>query len=576
MGEAVYGPNVSRAAQALRRADILWLALAVLLLVGSGIGLRDPWPADEPRFAAIARDMVASGDWLVPRVGGDLYQDKPPLYFWLLAAAYALTGSIRWSFLLPSLLSACGILWLTYDLARRMAGRAAALAGTATLTLTVQFVLTMRSAQIDAALCLLTTLSLYGLLRHLLFGPAWGWYALAGLAAGLGVITKGVGFLPLLVLAPYAWLRRRGFEPLAQIVGGPRWLLAGAGFLLGVGVWLVPMLVAAATRGDPALAAYRDEILFQQTVERYAFAWHHVRPWYYFLLEVVPPLWLPLSPLLVWLAPRWREAFQQRDARVWLPLAWVLVVLLFFSLSTGKRGIYILPALPALVLAAAPSLPELYRRRGVRLLGLALAALLVVVVAMLIAAQGRGVPAVLRTMEQAGLDSIAPLAAFALFGLVTCVLAWRTQPLLAWPALLTALTLVWSYVITPQIDAHRSGRAFIQRVLEELPRDTQLGLVAYKEQFLLYLDRPIVNFGHSRWREGPAEAYDAARWLNAAPSRVLLIPQTRLAPCFEDAPRVRAGTTAGDRWFLVRPPAARACVERGNPTRAITYDPAPR
>ena len=85
-------------AVAVRAALLRDLALLVglgLLLIATGIGLRDPWPADEPRFALIARDMVASGDWLFPRAGGDLYQDKPPLYFWLLACAYALIGSVR-------------------------------------------------------------------------------------------------------------------------------------------------------------------------------------------------------------------------------------------------------------------------------------------------------------------------------------------------------------------------------------------------------------------------------------------------------------------------------------------------
>ena len=69
------------------RADshFLWLAGAVALLVATGVGLRDPWPADEPRFALVARDMVASHQWLVPYVGGDVYADKPPLFFWLIA-----------------------------------------------------------------------------------------------------------------------------------------------------------------------------------------------------------------------------------------------------------------------------------------------------------------------------------------------------------------------------------------------------------------------------------------------------------------------------------------------------------
>src|SRR3954469_18284267 len=85
--------------QAIAR-DLLWLIGLALLLMGIGLGMRDPWPADEPRFALVAQDMLRSGDWLIPRVGGDLYADKPPVFFWLLAASMALTGSVRLGFLL--------------------------------------------------------------------------------------------------------------------------------------------------------------------------------------------------------------------------------------------------------------------------------------------------------------------------------------------------------------------------------------------------------------------------------------------------------------------------------------------
>jgi 4-amino-4-deoxy-L-arabinose transferase-like glycosyltransferase len=555
------------------RTDVLWIALAVVVLIGTGLGTRMPWPADEPRFALIARDMVQSGDWLFPRVGGDLYPDKPPVFFWLLSVGYWLTGSIRASFLAPSFIAACTVVGLVADLGRRIAGRRAGLAAALTLACTLQFVLTMRGAQIDPTLCALTTLSLYALLRHLLFGPAWGWYFIGGVAAGVGVVTKGVGFLPLLVLLPYGVMRARSFNGVPRFAGGARWGLVGVGFLLGAAVWLVPMLIGVATRHDPALVTYRNEILFRQTVHRYAAAWHHVEPWYYFLVEVIPPLWLPFSLLLCWLVPAWKRAWHERDAKVWLPLAWVLLTLLFFSLSTGKRGVYLFPALPGAVIAAAPYLPGLFARRGVQRAGLALAAVLVVgaLVVVVLDVMGKGRARTL--LADAGIQSLAPIVSFALAGLVLWAIAAWKRPTLAWPAVLGALAVVWSYALAPRMDGERSARSFMEQAQALVPRGTDFALMAYKEQFLLYLDRPAVNFGHARWREGPLESYDASAWLAAGPGRVLLIPERALAPCFTHTMHELAGVSSGDRWLLVRGQPDEQCVKRGNAARALRYIP---
>lgn len=563
------------AGEAIRAGDLLWLALALLFIaLAAGFGLREPWPADEPRFAVVARDMVASGDWLFPRVGGDLYQDKPPLFFWLIALAYSITGSLRLSFLLPSMVAAGASLFLVFDLVRRLHGREAGLAGALALACTLQFLLVERAAQIDGTLMGIVSLSVYGFLRHLLLGPAWRWYALGAFAAGLGVITKGVGFLPLLLLVPYALVRRAQWSGLPAIAGGGgRWWIALGAALLGIFLWFVPMLVAVQASGSPELAAYRDEILFQQTVKRYASAWHHVHPWWFFLVEVIPPLWLPFSALLFWLVPRWRAAWRERDARTWVPLGWVLLVVLFFSLSTGKRDIYVAPALPALAIAAAPYLPALYARAGVRRLSVALGLVLVAILAAYVAGHLAGAKFVARAVASIGFDPFASVAAM----LAACGLAWLVatlwRPLLAWPATLAAAAVVTAVDVTPRIDALRSSRAFVERMLAQVPAGAELGLMAYKEQFLLYLDRPVVNFGHSRWREGPAEGYDAARWLAAAPGRVLLVPDDNVAECFGASPRRSVGRSSDSEWFLVTAPVAPACVGRGHPARAIRYVP---
>ena len=93
-----------------QRRERLWFLAVAFVVIAAGIGLRAPWPADEPRFVLVAKQMWESSEWLFPHRGIELYPDKPPLYFWLLGAAYALVRDWTWAFLLPSLCAALGTL----------------------------------------------------------------------------------------------------------------------------------------------------------------------------------------------------------------------------------------------------------------------------------------------------------------------------------------------------------------------------------------------------------------------------------------------------------------------------------
>lgn len=554
------------------RVDLLWLCGLILLLVATGIGLRDPWPADEPRFALIARDMVASHQWLIPQVGGDTYADKPPLFFWLIATGLLLTDSLRLAFLLPSLLAGAGCVVLVYDITRRLWNRETGMAAALALLGTVQFIWQTRQAQIDATLCFFTTLSLYGLLRHGLLGPAWKWYAVGWAAAGFGIITKGVGFLPLLILIPYAFTRSSAWKPRPVINGGWRWALGPVALLAAVSVWLAPMLLAA--NHDPALLQYRNEILFGQTVNRYTGAWHHRAPFWYFLVEVIPVLWLPLTALLPWLAPRWRESFRQRDLRVWLPSMWVVLVVLFFSLSSGKRGVYVLPAVPALVIACAPWLAVVAQRRGAQrtLFGIACvtaAVTLAGAIFMLTNAHERQ-----KLIDSYAIDAVAPLFAIGIAAAVSCIVARPARGFAAYGLSLAAVLLIVSFWVNPVLNDSRSGADIIRKAESISTGVRELGFVAYKEQYLLYLTRPVTNFGHARWREVEQEAADAAAWLAASPERALMVDQRVRDICFAGANAREIGTANRQQWLLVSGSPDPACVAKGRLAAALAYTPA--
>lgn len=555
----------------MRWRDVLLIAGLALLVIGAGIGLRNPWPADEPVFALIARDMVATGHWLVPMVGGDYFQDKPPLLFWLQAIAYQLTGSEKVGFLLPSLLAGVGTVLLVYDLARRLWSREAGLHAALLLLVCVQFVLQARRAQQDALLMFFTFLSFYCLARQLLLGGGWRWALAAGVAAGLGTLTKVVGFLSFIVLVPWLFALWRKWPGVSWQKPWPMWSIAGAGWVMVTAAWLFP--VWWLSRHDAGLRQYFHELVFVQTFGRYVDPWHHYRPaWYY--LRAMAILWIPLVLLLPWLAARWRDDLRSQDARVLLPLGFVLLYVLFFTLSSGKRDVYILSALPMLALVSGHALPALLRQRSAQcvLAGMTGLVALASVAAYLWLAvfapeSGR------KLLAESGLTGFSPLVECGVAALLALAVFRLARAHLALLCTVVVLWLVVGFQVMPQMDGKRSAGDFIARLEALAAPDHELGLLAYREHFLWQLQRPSVNFGHRRFREGEAEPHDAAAWLAAAPDRQLLVQEGMLRPCFERNPRVLVGDSSAGNWYLVTGVPAADCAARGNAHYNFTYRP---
>lgn len=554
------------------RLTLGWLFVTALVLLGAGLGLRDPWPPDEPRFPLIASEMLATGDWLFPRRGGELYADKPPVFMWIQGATLAATGSLRVATLLPSLLAALGTLALVVDLGRRLWGPGGGLLSGVTLLATIQFVLQGRVGQIDAVLCFFTTLGLYGLLRHLLMGPAWSWYGVAFAAMGVGIATKGVGFLPMLVLPVWWWARRQGWSGVAPMGGGWRWLLGPLALVLALGSWMVPMVIASLGQAD--LSAYRNEILFSQTAERYARSWGHLKPWWYYVSEVIPFLWLPTILALPWLVRPWARVLRTRDARLLVLLGWIVAVVIFFSLSPGKRGVYLLPATPALAWACAPWVAALCRQRGLNRAAYAVLALLGAVLAVATVMLAQGHEALHQRLAPALIGSLLPAAGAAAAVALAALLAGPRNGL---PALLVCLAASWvslGFWVGPLLDAERSGRALVERLDVALPADTDLALVSWKEQFLLHWKRPAWHFG---FRTDPTlQLETAAWWLRQSPRRSVLLPHSDVAAlCFDLDRTTSLGLAHRSHWALADAGSLRAGC--GQQRQAPIYaSPGPR
>jgi 4-amino-4-deoxy-L-arabinose transferase-like glycosyltransferase len=537
-----------------------WLLMLIaLVVIGAGIGMRDPWPSDEPRFTLAAKQMVEGGDWLFPHRGSELYADKPPVLMWTEAASFELVRNWRLAFLLPSLLAALGTLALVYDLGRRLWNRQVGLYAAAGLLLAFQFVFQVKRAQIDPLVMFLITAGNWGLLKHMLCGPDWRAYWLGCFCAGLGVITKGVGFLPLLLLLPYAYAVRGGWEKAVPMGKGQalRWWLGLPAVLAAIALWLVPMLLAARAHADnPAYAAYVQDILFHQTADRYARSWGHIHsPLYY--LPIVLFSWLPLSLTYPGTLPRWWRALRTRDARVLLTLGWSVLVLVFFSIPAGKRDVYILPVLPMVALASAPFMDELLRTRWLRTAGLAFmglfGTLLLVAGAYALVAHP---PAAAQWAAQRGFDG----GARALFGWLAAIGAVQLALVAtlrlrgaAWAVGggMVALWLGWSFGIAPQLNDSSSASGLMARVRARLAPGDQIGLVAWKEQNLLMLDRPAVDFGFSRpWTRQYA---DAVAWQAEDPAhRWLFVQEPAMGACVRRDRAIDLGHANRREWWLFR------------------------
>ncbi|KQN49588.1 dolichyl-phosphate-mannose-protein mannosyltransferase [Pseudomonas sp. Leaf48] len=470
--------------------ECLGLMLLALVLIGAGLGWRQAQNVEEERYLGVALEMLQHGSWLIPHRAAEIYGDKPPIFMWAVAFCVWLTGKASIALYIPGLFSAVMVTAMVYDLGRRLwnqrTGRIAVLLYLATY----QTYSILQSGQIDSFLILFTSLGLYGLARHLLSGPAWRWFYVGCAAMGVGVITKGVGFLPVLMLIPYAYAVLRKWPGVVAMPGGARkWLLGLAVMLGAIAVWLLPLGLSIALHGSADEMAYAREILLRQTAGRYAEAWHHREPSWYFFTHVIALYWLPLVLMLPWLVPAWRRQLKKRDGRVLVLLGWVLLVVLFFSFSSGKRELYIYPALPGLALVAAPLIPWMLKRWYRR----------------------------------------------------------RARLRRAFTALFAIWFVLWFArgFFVPLKDGANPDQAIMEQAAT-VTHGADLVLVNWEEGHWLFARQPLVHFGMDN-----SSVEKAAQWLREHPQAYALVPDDVLGQCFNAEAVHALGEDSRAHWSIV-------------------------
>ena len=325
-------------------AVYMLLALSLLLFVPKlGMPLLDP---DEGLYAEIAREMLTSGDWVIPHVNGLPYLEKPPLYFWLSALTFQLFGPSEWATRLWSAISALGTVLLTWRIGRRLHGAPAGLLAGIVVATVVGNALYVRRASTDQLFVFCLTLAMYGFLRDA-ERPDRGHarFLLFYLGAALGVLAKGflgVVFPVLIVGLGLATVRRSGLR--SSVALGWRELNLVRGTAL-FAIIAVPW---------HALVAWRSPMLFNfYVVDNHLLRFLNARR---YVEDDVPSSTLAfLVASFLWAFPWSVFTLARRDPGRsprgrWRPVVviWLVAVVGLFALSRFKHEYYALPAFPAL------------------------------------------------------------------------------------------------------------------------------------------------------------------------------------------------------------------------------------
>lgn len=486
--------------------------LAGFILIG-WLGAYGLWDPDEGRHAAIARELYAATSWrgwIIPSHNFTDYHDKPILYYWLTSLAYLTVGVGELGARLVSALAALGTLAAVYRWAVAVWDGRTARRAFVVLATSLGFVSLGRYGSLDMLLTLWITIGVLAAERGLRDRNG-GWLVGAAVAAGLGMLTKGL-VAPVFVFgvpAVHAWLAGTRRPPARHVVG------AAAVVVLVAGPWYV-----AAEILDPG---YLRDFFLQHHVARFLSdgTSFHPGPWWYY----APALLLLFFPWSVLLPAALVVAGRPHDPALRYCLVWAGLIVVFYSCSGGKLATYVLPALPPLAIVTARAIDALdpIDAPGRRV---ATAGLAVLVLALVGAA-----PLALR-IERAPWDQLVAAGAGYLLlfpaAAIVILVAWRRRGLTAATnavaACAAAGVLVFYAGAAPLVSQVASAR----RIADVIAAHEDAPIVSYgvtPASLLFYVGRPIVRLDRPRALRRLLEEEPFA-WIVTSPRHVEAIART--------------------------------------------------
>ena len=510
----------------------LWIAalLGTMVLWFLPLGSYRLFNPDEGRYSEIPREMVASGDWVTPRLDALRYFEKPPLQYWATAAAYQLFGEHEWSARLwVALTGFLGLVltgWIGTRLYGAQCGALAALVQAGSLL----YLGLARISTLDMGLTFTLELALVGLLLLVPRGaaPRLGALLLA-IGVALAFLSKGlIGILiPGAVAGLYLLLRR---DWRLVLRARPWWTIAALAVVAAPWVWLVALR-------NPGFAQF---FFIHEHFARFLTRVHarYEPDWFFIpvvLLGFMP--WTPLLPAIArrcWRASRGPEAVAE-GANLMLVI-WVMFGFGFFSLSQSKLVPYILPLFPALSILAGRCLAAADRRQLSRALLFSASIWLALALAV---AWAWHVPMIAQRLDiAAGPAAPAMAAGLLAAALITGAAGWLASRRGVLPA--TGLATLGSLVLVSallaaanQLPRQVNLMALVAATASRLGPDTALYCVDdYEQSIPFYLRRTCTLVGYrgeldfglqqepSRWI--PDLQQFAARWQGEADAVALI------------------------------------------------------
>lgn len=492
--------------KALRRHEnllsVILLSIACYALFFHGLGNIGLLGPDEPRYSSIAHEMLRSGDFITPRLNGSPWYEKPVLMYWGAAIGYAVFGVGEFGARFPSALGATLCVFMVYISGARLWDRRTGLLAALVMASSIGFYVFARAASMDMLLTACLTMALCSfMVATNSEDPVQRrrWFQAFYAFIGLGVLAKGpvAIVLPACSLFGFLLLRRRLSE-------WKTWHPQSAWISIAIAA---PWYIACTWANG---AAFPKDFFVNHNIHRFTTNLYGHPHAFYFYFPVLLMWTLPWTFLLI---SALRRRFDRNDA---LLAWWIVVPMVFFSVSNSKLPGYILPVVPPVAMLCAREL----RRDTSRLFRIAV---LTQAGTMIFIGVAFGFFSGMLTLDP-HVDGMAIAAvSFVLAGGLIIIGLWLKPPVLAVFNLVSMVTLVFMGVsfILPRFDQTDTMRPWSQSLVNLVPNDQ-----------MVYLYKPArwSEFGLQYYRSGKATAINSPDQLIAVTgtgSKVLCIADNK-------------------------------------------------